>query len=785
MKNKLTTIAIATVAYAGNLMAQTDVPQFNGTNFDEVIRAMTLEEKALVVVGTGMAGVAGTPALGTTAFLVPGATGTTQPVPRLGISAAVLSDGPAGLRISPKRDFDSKTYYCTHFPIGTCLSSSWNTELVYRTGHAIGEEALAYGVDVLLGPGNNIQRNPLCGRNFEYYSEDPVLAGNIAAAYIQGVQSNGVGTSLKHFAFNNQETLRMGNDARVSRRAAREIYLKAFQIAIQQGQPWTVMTAYNKINGTMTSESCELLTTVLREEWGFNGLVVTDWYGGYDPARGGKANRAANMQAGNDLIEPGQPEDSEAIIEAVKSGKLDINILDANVKRILRLIAKTPRFKGYKYDNNPDLETHAQVARTLAAEGVVLLKNNDILPLDNTVKKVAAYGCTSYDIIAGGTGSGNVNHAYTVSLIEGLRNNGYTVDETALKVYKDYLEKWKKEHANDRYEWYENKPLPTEFLPSDSDLNNQAVANDVAVITLGRLSGEGSDRRKDNFYLSKEEQRLIENVCDAYHKAGKKVVAVLNIGGVIETASWKNIPDAILLPWQSGQEMGNTIADILSGCLYPSGKLSMTWPVDVMDHYSSLNFPVEAPVIEMAVFKGTKSDERRKNIEYTNYEEGIYVGYRYFDSFQKEVSYPFGFGLSYTTFEYSDFSVLDMGEDIEIKVTITNRGSHAGKEVAGIYVTAPKGEVDKPSQELKAFTKTKELQPGESHVLTMAVPIKDLASFHEVSGSWIVDAGQYIFKVGASSRDIKDNAVLKLKRMELKVNNVLKPQFQLNILTLH
>lgn len=784
MKNKLTAITIATVAYAGNLMAQTNIPQFNGTNFDEVIRAMTLEEKALVVVGTGMAGVAGTPVLGATAFLVPDATGTTQPVPRLGIPAAVLSDGPAGLRISPKRDFDSKTYYCTHFPIGTCLSSSWNGELVYQTGRAIGKEVLAYGVDVLLGPGNNIQRNPLCGRNFEYYSEDPILSGNIAAAYICGVQSNGVGTSLKHFAFNNQETLRMGNDVRVNRRAAREIYLKAFQIAVQKGEPWTVMTAYNKINGTMTSESYELLTTVLRDEWGFKGLVVTDWYGGYDPARGGKADRAANMQAGNDLIEPGQPEDSEAIVEAVKSGKLDVNVLDANVKRVLQLIAKTPRFKGYWYDNNPDLAAHAQFARTAAAEGLVLLKNNDILPLDNAIKKVAAYGCTNYDVIAGGTGSGNVNRAYTVSLIEGLRNNGYTVDETVLKAYKDYLDKWREEHANDHYEWYENKPLPIELLPSDSDLSRQVAENDVAVVTLGRLSGEGSDRKKENFYLSKEEKQLIVSVCNAYHKAGKKVIVVLNVGGVIETVSWKNIPDAILLPWQSGQEAGNTIADILSGRLYPSGKLPMTWPVDVMDHYSSKNFPLEAPVIAMSVFKKVQSAESRKDIEYTNYEEDIYVGYRYFDAFGKEVSYPFGFGLSYTAFEYSDFTATDKGDEVEIKAIITNKGKHTGKEIVEVYVTAPKGKVDKPSQELKAFAKTRSLQSGESQVLTMTVAKKDLASFHEASGSWIVDAGQYIFKLGASSRYIKDSVTLKLKRMEQKVNNVLKPEVKLNILTL-
>ena len=775
MKTSKTIIALVALTILGSgAKAQTQTPKLTADNIEEVVNAMTIDEKVRFLVGTGMQGVdVGMPVIGSTRKLVPGCAGTTYPIERLGIPAIVLADGPAGLRIDPTRDFYSKTYYCTHFPIGTALSSTWNTELVETVGAAIGEEVRDYGVDVLLAPGNNIHRNPLCGRNFEYYSEDPVLEGFIAAAYINGVQSKGVGTSLKHFAFNNQETKRMGNDARVSQRAAREIYLKAFQIALQNSEPWTIMSSYNKVNGTFTSESRELLTTILRDEWGYKGTVTTDWFGGKD--------RSANVNAGNDMLQPGLPFDPDSIKAGINDGRISEEQLNTNVKRILQLIVKTPRFKGYQFSNEPDLKAHAQVTRNSAAEGAVLLKNDGALPFSSDVKNVAVYGVTSYDIIPGGTGSGNVNRAYTVSLIEGLRNNGITADSLVLETYRNYIVAFEKAHANDQNQWWLGKARAEDIVPDAEVINASVKTSDAAIITIGRISGESLDRKASDFYLSDTEKQLISAVADAFHAAGKKVVVLLNIGGVVETASWKDIPDAILLPWQSGQEGGNSMADILAGRKSPSGKLPMTFPVDLEDHYSSKNMSHDGLNIQMSVGQKDKTDEI-KDVDYTNYEEDIYVGYRYFDTFKKDVSYPFGYGLSYTTFDYSDLSATVNGDNVDVAVTITNTGSKPGKEIAQVYVTAPKGGVQKPSSELKAFAKTKELQPGESETLTMSIPRSELASFNESASSWIGDSGKYAILVGASSRDIKCSQFVKLGSYKQKVNDVLKPQVKLNLL---
>ena len=727
-------------------------PQLGKASLDEVIAAMTLEEKAHLVIGTGMAGFSGDSAvIGSTKKLVPGAAGTTYPIPRLGIPGVVLADGPAGLRIDPTREGDEATYYCTHFPIGTLLASTWDQELMESVGQSIGNEVLEYGADVLLAPALNIHRNPLCGRNFEYYSEDPVVSGKMAAAYVRGVQSQGVGTSIKHFAFNNQETNRMANDALISPRAIREIYLKGFEIAVKESEPWTVMSSYNYVNGTYTSESKELQTTVLRDEWGYRGMVMTDWFGG--------KNAVAQMEAGNDMLQPGKNEQYEAIVKGVQEGRLEEKVLDRNVRRILELILQTPRFKGYPYSNKPDLKAHAEVTRQSATEGMVLLENrNNTLPLGADVKKVALFGCTAYDFIAGGTGSGNVNRAYTVSLLEGLKNGGYQVDESLKPVYEAYIaaeNERNKPKGDNKFAMFMPLPRPTEMTLTQAQLSQQVQANDVALITLGRLSGEFMDRTSADFNLSKEENKLIADVCKAFHAAGKRVVVVLNIGGVIETASWKQLPDAVLLAWQAGQEGGNSVTDILSGKASPSGKLTMTFPVRFEDHASSANFPIDQKANIDITNKGVKNNNTR-NVDYTLYEEDIYVGYRYFDTFSKAVSYPFGYGLSYTTFAYSNAAIQQEGDSYVVTVEVKNTGKVAGKESVQLYVSAPDAaEHNKPAKELKAFAKTGLLQPGESATLTLRVAAADLASFCCKENAWKVAEGTYQFLIGANSRDIR------------------------------
>ena len=758
-------ISLAALAVAG-----CKDPQLGKASIDKVMKAMTLEEKVHFVIGTGMAGNDGASAtVGATKKIVPGAAGTTYPIERLGIPGIVLADGPAGLRIDPVREGDDNTYYCTHFPIGTLLASTWNQELVESVGQAMGEEVHEYGADVYLAPALNIHRHPLNGRNFEYYSEDPVVAGKTVAAYVRGVQKNDVGTSIKHFAYNNQETNRTGNNAVISPRAQREIYLKGFEITVKESDPWTVMSSYNKINGTYTSQSRDLITTILRDEWGFKGLVMTDWYGGDDGA--------AQIAAGNDMLQPGTDLQYEQIMDAIKAGTLTEEELDVCVRRGLELVAKSPKSKKYAYSNKPDLTAHAAVTRQSALEGMVLLENKGVLPLKD-VKNVAVFGCTSFDFIAGGTGSGNVNRAYTVSLLDGLKNAGFNVDESKKDLYlkhiADEAAAFKASLPNDGLSAFYPVPRPSEMVPTGVELAASAKANDVAIITFGRNSGEFFDRTSADFSLSAQERRLLENVTRIFHAARKKVIVVLNIGGVIETASWKNIPDAILLAWQAGQEGGNSVTDILTGKQSPSGKLPMTFPVNLMDAGSSANFPIDAA--DEVYFMNRREDVGKKDVDVTTYAEDIYVGYRWFDKKQLPVSYPFGYGLSYTTFEYSAPSVSNNGTTITAQVTVKNTGSVAGKEAVQLYVTAPAGKLDKPVRELKAYAKTKELAPGESQKLTLTFPTSELASFDEAASAWKVDAGTYNFQFGASSRDIRCSATAEAAASDIPAHRVLLVQ---------
>lgn len=765
------------MAVSSLTLSAQNVPQLTPDNIDEIVAAMTTEEKVHLLIGTGMDGFGDgeSAVVGETKNLVPGAAGTTFPIPRLGIPAIVLADGPAGLRINPTREGDNNTYFCTHFPIGTLLASTFDPQLVEFVGEAIGNEVLEYGADVLLAPALNIHRNPLNGRNFEYYSEDPLVAGKMAAAYVRGVQKNGVGTSIKHYAFNNQETNRTGNDVRISPRAAREIYLRGFQTAVEESDPWTVMSSYNLSNGVYTSENPELQTIILRDEWGYPGMVMTDWFGG--------KNSPAQIHAGNDMLQPGYQKQYDDIIAALNDGTLSMSDLDRDVKRVLELIVRTPRFRGYKFSNKPDLKAHAEVTRQSATEGMVLLKNdNSVLPLSPDIKNVALFGVTSYDFIPGGTGSGNVNRAYTVSLLDGLSNAGYQVDPTLQKTYEKYISKeeqkrqkqLEKEKKDGNWAVLFSQPRFDEITFSDKELKKLVESNDVALITVGRNSGEFYDRTTSDFELSPNNRKLIEQVSEAFQAAGKPVVVVLNVGGVIETDSWKNIPDGILLAWQGGQEGGNSVADILSGAANPSGKLPMTWPINLSDHYSTLNFPLDMEVNVNAFLDRDNIGGDRKNYDYTDYEEDIYVGYRYFDTFGKDVSYPFGYGLSYTTFEYGQPTISYADGLYTVKVPVKNTGYKAGKESLQLYVAAPDAKTaNKPDKELKAFAKTGLLQPGETEVLTMIVPRLSLASFNEENSSWDVTPGIYQFMIGASSRDIKSTVPTDVAASKHKVNNVL------------
>lgn len=830
MKHKI--IALITLFSFGLIGFAQTAPQLGKDPVVKVISAMTLEEKASLVVGMGMrmnfpgmgapgaggpgapgapgaggpgapgeqrqqgqnrppaAGNANQPAnampggtvVGQTQDLVPGAAGTTYAIPRLGIPSTVVADGPAGLRISPTRPGDDATFYATAFPVGTLLASTWDVNLVNSVGKAMGKEVLEYGVDVILGPGMNIHRNPLCGRNFEYYSEDPLLTGLIAASMVNGIESNGVGTSIKHYAANNAETNRNSLNTIVSQRALREIYLKGFSIAVQEAQPWTVMSSYNLINGTYAPENHDLITKALRDDWGFKGYVMTDWMGGRDAA--------AMQAAGNDLLMPGNPNQKNAIIEAVNEDRLNVQVLDRNIERILNIILQTPRFKGYKYSNKPDLKANAEVTRQAASEGMVLLKNDSAaLPLPEGVKKIAAFGNTSYEIITGGTGSGDVNEAYSVALVEGLQNVGYTVNKNLQSYYDSYLKAVREGRERRRgmmAMFMGNAPIAEIAINSDIAASMANTA-DAAIITIGRNAGEGGDRKAEegDFYLTDIEKQLIRNVTEAFHAKNKKVVVILNVGGVVETASWKDMPDAILLAWQGGQETGNSIADILCGNVNPSGKLTSTFPVVYDDVPSAKTFPGkvlgEAP--EPSEEGGMMGFMRRRDSEVT-YEDGIYVGYRYYNTFKVPVSYEFGYGLSYTTFEYSGLKLSSsrFSKSITASVTVKNTGDVAGKEVVELYLAAPAVSLDKPESELKGFAKTKLLQPGESQTLTFTLDNWSLASFDTPSSSWVADAGTYTVKLGASVKDIRQTATFNLgKNLTVKKESVaLVPQVEIN-----
>ena len=785
----LLTLAVSLLVPMASARAQ-QRPQLGENSIAEVVNAMTVEDKVELLVGMGLNLAAMLPDTGEMAEAlaafaamlpapppeglevpdkVPGTSGRTHAVPQLGVPSITLTDGPAGVRVAPMRPGSDRTYYATAFPVATLTASSWDTELLHTVGQAFGEELREYGVDILLAPGMNIHRNPLGGRNFEYYSEDPVLSGRIGAAFVNGLESEGVGATLKHFVANNQEFNRQKLNTIVSERALREIYLRGFEIAVREAQPWAIMSSYNLINGTWTPESRGLLTTILRDEWGFEGFVMTDWWGGNDPV--------AMMNAGNDVLMPGTSPQLDAISEAVANGTLSEAQLDENVARLLGVILESPTFKGYEYSDQPDLPAHAEVARRAAAEGMVLLENEGrALPL-SPAATVALFGNASYELIVGGTGSGEVLEAYVVSLDAALVNAGYVVEASLGDAYRSFMAEQRAQHPAPAFSILPTPPIPE--MPVDADRAAQlARAADVAVVTLGRQAGEGTDRNVSDFTLSDVEQALIGNVSSAFHAAGKKVIVVMNVAGVIEVASWRDEVDAILLAWQPGQEGGNAIADVLGGTVNPSGRLPMTFPMAYADVPSAPNFPGEVlPGQEQAgmpVITGGGTPSR------VTYEEGIYVGYRYYNTFGVETAYPFGYGLSYTEFTYSDLqlSAPEFDGEMTVTVRVTNSGDTPGREVVQLYVSAPDGTLEQPERELKAFAKTGLLQPGASETVSFTLSGRDLTSFDTDRADWVAEPGTYGVKIGASATDTKLEGSFELPE-ELVVehaHNVLAPE---------
>lgn len=778
-KSLISVIAISAISLAGCINNnQNNMPKemFGDVGIDSVIARMTLEQKVSLVLGRHR-GFATPPDAApgmpnryeeqkqyqiehadelakqekanpvsedevkvVTAFTegrVAGAAADGYSIDELNIPVVIYADGPAGLRIDPTRKNDTTTYYCTAFPTGTILAASWDEELVKTQTLNLGQEVKEYGADILLAPAINIHRNPLCGRNFEYFSEDPLLSGKIAAAYVNGIQENGVGTSVKHYAANSQETMRNGIDSRVSERALREIYLKGFEIAVKESTPWTIMSSYNKVNGVLASENEWLLTDVLRKEWGFDGVVMTDWWA--------EQNGARQTAAGNDLLMPGTQRQHDEIITAINDGTLDIALLDRNVKNILRMIAKTPAFKGYKYSNTPDLESHARIAREVATQGMVLLENKEqTLPIANN-QKVALFGIASYDTNVGGSGSGYVNRKYKININEGLKNAGYTIDANLEAEYNKYIASEKAKFSTKEYFWI--IPVVEEKTIAQATIDKAIKEADVAIVTIGRMAGEGGDRKltKGDYYLSDTEKENFNMISIAAKKYGKKVIMLLNMGSIIDLSGVTENIDGLLHIWMPGQEAGNAVADILSGKVNPSGKLPLTWAKNYNDYSSANDFPLSEGEDGAVIYK-----------------EDIYVGYRHFDKKNIEPLYPFGFGLSYTEFEHQRIGVKNTNGEITVNILIENKGNVAGKEIVQLYVTAPPSALDKPVKELRAFGKTPILQPGETCEVVMHIKASDLASFDETTHSWKFDSGIYEFISAASATDIRIKTTINL-----------------------
>lgn len=662
-------------------------------DISSLLSQLTLEEKASLCTGAGP--------------------WKTVAIERLGIPSITVTDGPNGVRrTSDINNMASKSLPATCFPSASCVAASWDVDLARQMGAALGEECVALGVDVLLGPGNNIKRSPLGGRNFEYMSEDPFLAGEMAASWIEGVQSQGVGTSLKHFAVNNQEFQRFSINAVVDERALREIYLAAFERAVKKAQPWTVMCAYNKVNGYYCSEHHELLTDILKNEWGFQGFVVSDW--------GAVHDRPASLAAGLDLEMPGpQAARVQAVVDAVQAGTLSEAALNESVRRILEIVFRataTPKGSG-----SFDQAAHHNLARQIAAEGMVLLKNNGILPLKSP-QHIAVIGKTAQAAHFQGGGSAHVNPTVVdVPYVEIQRH----APEAELTFAEGY---------------------PADHSISQSHVDEAvavAQAADVALLYLAlpaSKESEGYDR--PDLELTPPQIALIEAVA----RVQPNTIVILNNGAPIQVRGWIDKVAALLEGWMMGQAGAGAIADILFGTINPSGRLAETFPVQLEDTPAHLNWPGENGAVR--------------------YGEGLYVGYRGYDARKLRTQYPFGYGLSYTTFAYGNLrlsaSNFKDSDGLTVMVDVTNTGAVTGKEVVQLYVGREQTTLRCPPKQLKAFTKL-ELAPGQTKTATLTLDSRAFAYWHPAHHEWVVESGPVTILIGASAEDIRLSATAQLE----------------------
>jgi beta-glucosidase len=654
------------------------------TKINDLIKNMSLEEKAALCTGA-------------TAW-------TTTPIEHLGIPELMVSDGPHGVRrVADVNTLIATSLPATCFPTASCMASTWDVDLIHVMGNAIAEECIALKVDIVLGPGTNMKRTPLGGRNFEYFSEDPYLAGQLAASFINGVQSKGVGTSLKHYATNNQEYQRLTINAVMDERTLREIYLPAFETAVKKGKPWTVMCAYNKLNGAYGSENHKLLVDILKEEWGFEGFVVSDW--------GAVHDRVASLKGGLDLEMPGPREQRvKAVIEAVRSGVLDESVLDESVRRILGIVFKAAETsKGGSFD----MAAHHALARRIASEGIVLLKNNGILPLKEQ-KHIAVIGRAAKKAYFQGGGSSHIN-------------------PTRVDIPLDELQKLAGDAELIYAEGYrEDENLDQSLI---DEAINKARHADVALLYIclpESKESEGYDR--NDLDLTLQQVALIKAVTTVQ----PKTIVILNNGSPVVMSEWIGGTAAVLEAWMMGQGGGGAIADVLYGVVNPSGKLAETYPLKLVDTPAYINYP------------GENGEVR--------YGEGIFIGYRYYDAKEVPTQFPFGYGMSYTTFSFKNPKVSAATfkdvDGLTVSVDVTNTGMVAGKEVVQVYVHDHKSRLVRPPKELKGFAKV-ELQPGETKTVTLRLDFRAFAYYHPAYKQWITEDGEFNILIGASSTDIR------------------------------